>query len=181
MCDVAETCTGSAAACPADAFVPASSLVSLTFSFTGAVQTWVVPAGVTSVTVDARGASGLTTIAGTGGRGGRVQATLAVTPGQTLNLYVGGAGTGCNTGGWNGGGVTSCVYAGSTYQGAGGGATDIRVAGTALANRVLVAGGGGSGAYNYASGMSGGDSGGLVGTGGLGGGGGSPPGGGGGT
>ena len=64
----------------------------------------------------------MTSVAGTGGRGGRVQTTLSVTPGQTLYLYVGGAGTGCNTGGWNGGGLTSCTYSGSSNQGAGGGA-----------------------------------------------------------
>jgi hypothetical protein len=54
-----------------------------------------------------------------------------VTPGQTLNIYVGGQN------GWNGGGT------GPNGAGAGGGATDVRVGGTALSNRVIVAGGGG--------------------------------------
>ncbi|NCV80139.1 MAG: hypothetical protein EBW25_05080, partial [Actinobacteria bacterium] len=41
-----------------------------------------------------------------GGNGARITATIAVTPGQTLNVYVGGMGTcGNNSGGWNGGGT----------------------------------------------------------------------------
>src|SRR6266478_3097814 len=72
--------------------------------FVGHAQTWVVPNNVTSVTVDVRGGQG----AGnpndpipTGGKGGRVQTTLAVSPGETLVIYVGGRGGdfGANTGG----------------------------------------------------------------------------------
>src|SRR5580765_5984710 len=83
----------------------------VTFDFVGHVQTWVVPNGLTSVVVDARGArgGGNGSIAGAqGGKGGRVQTTLAVVPGETLVINVGGRGgdlIGPNTagpGGFNG-------------------------------------------------------------------------------
>ena len=72
------------------------------YNYTGAVQTFTVPAGITSISVDAYGASGT----GTGGLGGRVQSTISVSEGQRLNIYVGGVGVdGPNAvGGWNGGG-----------------------------------------------------------------------------
>ncbi|NTW32790.1 MAG: hypothetical protein HGB12_09220 [Bacteroidetes bacterium] len=107
-----------------------------TFSYTGASQTFTVPSCVTSITVDASGASGKA-----GGYGGRVQTTLSVTTGETLNIYVGGT-TSNASGGFNGGGTAG----GGTYnRGGGGGASDIRRGGTALSNRVVVAGGGGGG------------------------------------
>jgi uncharacterized protein YhjY with autotransporter beta-barrel domain len=118
------------------------------FTFTGGEQTLVVPAGVTSATVYLSGAqggngrSGAGTIGGspnspggTGGLGGRVQGTLAVTPGAVLSIFVGGQGSQAV----NGGGI------GQGVDGIGGGATDLRVGGNSLANRVAVAGGGGGG------------------------------------
>ena len=118
------------------------------FAYTGAAQTWTVPAGVTQVTLDLRGAQGGGSYPCSGpreedgGLGGQTQGSLSVTPGQVLNLYVGGqaADVGNVTpapGGFNGGGD------GGVYGAGGGGATDVRVGGTALANRVAVAGGGG--------------------------------------
>lgn len=70
-----------------------------TFAYTGGMQTFTVPAGVTSLTITATGAEG-----GLGGRDsqgepipggykGQVTGTIAVTPGQVLNLSVGGGGT----------------------------------------------------------------------------------------
>ena len=61
------------------------------------------------------------------------------------------------TGGWNGGGQGhQTAYSGTTtYAQAGGGATDIRVGGTTLYDRVIVAGGG-SGSTNGTSGWAGG-------------------------
>ena len=50
-----------------------------TFSYTGANQTWTVPSGITSIVVDVYGG-------GSNGAGARVQATVPVTPGQTLSL-----------------------------------------------------------------------------------------------
>ncbi len=126
-----------------------------TIGYAGAPQAWTVPLGVNSVEFDLYGAAG--TDNGNngfvGGKGGRATATLNVTPGQLVRIYVGGAG-GFLAGGWNGGGHG---FAG------GGGGTDLRIGGTGLADRVLVAGGGG-GVGNYGGASQGGNGGGLVGT-----------------
>ena len=120
------------------------------FAFTGAPQTWTVPAGVTSINVVANGAQGVGNNGLSGGNGGTLSTTVAVTPGDVLNIYVGG------TNGYNGGGIGGP---------SGGGATDIRLTNTALTDRILVAGGGGGSAIN-----DGGGSGTGTGPGGLGGG-----------
>jgi hypothetical protein len=133
-----------------------------TLHYTGKEQSFVVPAGVTSITVVARGAAG----AGIGeygnlsGFGGRVYAVIPVTPLERLHVYVGGAGVNYGPrgyGGFNGGGNSFCC--GGL---AGGGATDIREGGDKLDNRVLVAGGGG-GQGGMERGGAGGDGGGLTG------------------
>ena len=135
------------------------------FAYTGAAQTFSVPAGLTYVDFSvAAGAGGnAATGAGgvnaggsgqTGGTGGAVTGRLAVTGGTTLNLYVGGAGVTSPAqagkvsanGGWNGGGLAWTWDCGNNMRsGTGGGASDIRIGGTALSNRVVVAGGGGGG------------------------------------
>ena len=78
-----------------------------------------MPAGVTSIYVEAVGANG--GLGSGASRGGaRVQGTLSVTPGEVLNIYVGGGGVGGASGaagGWNGGGNGQGTY------GAGGGGT----------------------------------------------------------
>jgi hypothetical protein len=138
------------------------------------MQTYTVPVGVTSITVDVYGAQG-----GLGynvpnvgaGQGGRVQATVAVTPGEVLNIFVGGQGgaggtTVGGTAGYNGGG-TGGGWPGGRSGGGGGGASDIRQGGTALANRIVIAAGGGGTGVNYAVGNRGGDGGGLTGANGL--------------
>ncbi|GAA3987164.1 glycine-rich protein [Hymenobacter antarcticus] len=132
-----------------------------TFSYTGAPQTYTVPPNVTSLNVDLVGAMGGSYYrAGTGqGPGGRVQAVLAVTPGQVLTIYVGQRGmNNFAPAAYNGGGLGNAA-------GGGGGATDIRSGGTALTNRLLVAGGGGGGGDLTTRGGSGpgGAGGGLVG------------------
>lgn len=116
---------------------------SLVFNYTGGVQYYTVPAGVTEIEVDLYGAQGGSALYANGGLGGRVKATIPVTPGQTLNLYVGQQPTNY-TGGWNGGGSTTSYTNGR----GGGGATDIRINGTALTNRIIVAGGGGGAGYS---------------------------------
>ena len=68
-----------------------------------------------------------------GGLGGWVQASLSVTAGQMLYIYVGGDGST----GFNGGGYGDYGY----YEG--GGATDIRTISGNLTSRLIVAGGGG--------------------------------------
>ncbi len=123
--------------------------ISQTFNYTGAVQTFTVPAGVTSITIDAFGAEGGTgaagnsvsgaTLGGAGGKGSKASGTLTVTPGQVLNIYVGGGGT-IPTGGYNGGGA-----GGNANSGGGGGASDVRFPGTTAGDRILVAAGGGGG------------------------------------
>jgi hypothetical protein len=109
-----------------------------TYAYTGANQTLVVPAGVTSLVVDAYGAQGAPSIDGTpgvGGLGARVQTTIAVTPGETLDVIVGGSGT---SGGFGGGGPISP----GVIAGGGGGLSGIFRMGTPL---VVAAGGGGGG------------------------------------
>src|SRR5262245_55242916 len=138
-----------------------------TFNFTGAAQTFPVPAGITSLQVDAVGATGGAIAAPNQlpGAGGRVQATLPVTPLEILTIMVGGT-TVSGTGGFNGGGAGGT---GLTFAFGGGGASDIRRGSTLL----IVAGGGAGG--SQLSGGNGGAGGGLVGgtgTGGCGGGGG---------
>ncbi len=135
---------------------------SLTYSYTGSMQSFTVPTCVTSITVDARGSKGGDCIynqPGTkpddlGGLGGRVVTVYPVTPGQILNIFVGGIP-------YNGGGNG----AGSVAQANGGGTSDIRIGGIALSNRVIVAGGGGGGGNNCSTNAEpGGDGGGLTGS-----------------
>jgi hypothetical protein len=74
----------------------------------GLEQSFKVPAGVTQVTIAAGGASGAAgfgyyygSYAAPGGLGGRVKATIPVTPKERLAIFVGGSGS---DGGFNGGG-----------------------------------------------------------------------------
>jgi len=112
-------------------------------------QPWTVPQGVTSVHIDAYGAQGG---GKSGGKGGRVQSDLTVTPGAKLIIYVGSQPTTADAG-YNGGG-SGC---GKGFGG--GGATDIRIGGNGPDKRVLVAGGGGGNGYSGKDG----DGGGLIG------------------
>jgi Glycine rich protein len=121
--------------------------ISTTFSYTGAEQTFTVPAGVTSVHVVATGAVGGTPEeGGTGGRGAVVSGDLSVTPGEALYAEVGGQAQEVleGLGGFNGGG---------NGTGSGGGASDVRTAmrsaPNTLESRLLVAAGGGGGGDSY--------------------------------
>jgi hypothetical protein len=78
------------------------------FTCKGRPEQFVVPAGVTRLTVDAIGAAGGTPgnpsvglNSGKGGIGGRTTSTVPVTPGETLTVSVGCAGSG--SGGFGGG------------------------------------------------------------------------------
>jgi hypothetical protein len=131
-----------------------------TFYYVDKLQRFKVPAGVSSITVVARGAAG--GAAASQARGGRVFAVVPVRPKETLYVYVGGAGIG-SIGGFNGGasGGNEGVHC-SGYGG--GGATDIREGGRALADRIIVSGGaGGSGGNCYLGGGAGGKGGGKTG------------------
>jgi len=139
-----------------------------TFHYTGTEQTFKVPRGVTQVTVTANGASGpYGTVKGSctlaGGLGGLVQATIPVTPGETLAVFVGGEGTigaacgsqyGNGSGGFNGGGDGGSAGYGDIGDG-GGGASDVREGSSALSDRILVAGGGGGLGASAAQGQGG--------------------------
>ncbi|WP_329203287.1 MULTISPECIES: hypothetical protein [unclassified Streptomyces] len=133
------------AALPAALMVPAAAAAAapVTKTFTaGANQRFVVPAGVTQLTVTATGEPGQSAVeGGAGGTGATVTATLTVMPGTTYYVNV-------DTGG---GAVT-----GQRPGGSGGGASDIRTCNSARAScaltgvphtdpRLIVAAGGGGG------------------------------------
>ncbi|MEZ4873970.1 MAG: HYR domain-containing protein [Flavobacteriaceae bacterium] len=137
-----------------------SPAFSQTFTYTGNMQTFTVPIGVTSINIEAWGASGQGVTVevynpSTGGLGGYAQGELTVTPGQVLNLFVGGTGME-GAGGYNGGATGGFGIAGSGatdgYAGSGGGASDVRMGGTDLLSRIIVAGGGGGGGRDYVNG-----------------------------
>lgn len=152
--------TGTSAAAPG----------SKTFGYTGGQQTFTVPLGIRVITVSAVGASGgnvtsNNAITESGGLGAEVNnASLGVTAGTTVYVYVGGRGVeggyvlpfpGAPVGsGFNGGGNTT-VASGGNSSGTGGGASDVRIGGTSLGNRQLIAAGGG-GAGEFACGGAGG-------------------------
>jgi len=134
-----------------------------TFHYTGAEQSFVVPAWVTSMKVIARGAAGsdVGAYGNLSGLGGRVYAVIPVTPHERLYIFVGGAGHNYGPrgfGGYNGGGGSFCC--GGL---AGGGATDIREGDDKLRGRIVVAGGGGGQGAGTRGGGSGGDGGSLTG------------------
>ncbi len=120
-----------------------------TFNYTGALQNYTVPPGVTSITVDASGAQGNANNLNNavGGLGGRVVATLTVTPGEVLRINVGGGGSVSATGGFNGGGTTPIANCATATGGGGGGASDVfRSPYTYNSTFALVVAGGGGGA-----------------------------------
>ncbi len=124
---------------------PAPNLLqvySARFNYTGAQQTFVVPAGTPSVEIEACGANG----GGYKGFGGCILCTVSVAYGQTLYIYVGQSGG--TSAAFNGGGPCSGDCSG-------GGASDVRRGGTALTNRIAVAGAGG-GSVNVGIGGNGG-------------------------
>ena len=109
--------------------------VSLTY--TGSYQTYSPPANATNFRFEVYGAAG-----GRGGAGGVVRGTFTEVP-EAMFIFVGeagGMGSGID-GGFNGGGASG---GNSGTEGAGGGATDIRLS-LNLESRIVVAGGGGGG------------------------------------
>ena len=114
---------------------------SMTFSYTGAAQMFIVPACIDSITFDVSGAQGGANWVNNNNFGGQVVATIAVTPGETLMVYVGQQPTVGTTAGWNGGG------AGDSNGKGGGGASDVRRGAFTLNDRIVVGGGGGGAGY----------------------------------
>jgi len=132
-----------------------SLLPTVTFSYTGAYQTWTVP-GTTTYTIEVWGAQGgdagwysYKHATGIGGKGGYAKGEKSLKKDDVLYIYVGGQGassvgvrvasrSATYAGGWNGGGT------GNQYgMTGGGGATDVRFGGNLYPNRIIVAGGGG--------------------------------------
>ncbi|MFC5011560.1 Ig-like domain-containing protein [Nocardioides plantarum] len=146
-------------------YVPADGphYVTADFGYTGAPDSFIVPAGVTSLEVSAYGASGGSAtpndgsgLTALGGRGSVVSTVLDVVPGTVYSVNVGGRGgdngDGGGAAGWNGGGAGG----GASRVGAGGGgATDLRSCAPedsgcdSLASRILVAAGGGGAGFGY--------------------------------
>ncbi len=135
---------------------PCGGSTTTTLNFTGAMQTFTVPANVTSITVDAQGSQGGGTL---GGNGGRAIATIPVTPGEVLQVWVGGRPTlQVGPGGFNGGGditIDPCGGNNAANSFPGGGASDVR-RGSGYANRLIVGGGGGGQGWSNGAGGGGG-------------------------
>lgn len=146
---------------------------SAVFAFTGGVQFLLAPPCADSIEILAWGAQGENAvIGGSGGLGGYASGKISVLGVDTIWIYVGGQNA------WNGGGLGG-INGNTQFNmppqgdsaGVGGGASDVRLGGQALTNRILVAGGGGGGGHNgvwpscqtAGPGGSGGDGGGNVG------------------
>jgi CshA-type fibril repeat protein len=144
-----------------------------TYNYTGADQTWTVPAGVTSATfhVIGAGGGGAWKRPFNGAGGGYATGTLAVTAGASYTLIVGEAGggvAGTVSGGcyytpltYGGGGKGGSCYGGVMNWGyaSGGGRSAIRVSGGT--DDIVTAGAGGGGSYGGAAGAGGGLTGGA--------------------
>jgi hypothetical protein len=129
---------------------------SKTFAFTGQPQSFIVPVGIKRITITAVGAG--TSVA----RGSLVAATIAVQPGESLAVFVGGESQ-RSRGGFNGGGDGGMCACPLASEG-GAGASDVREGGSASSDRVIVAGGaGGRGGRGQHRGGRGGMGGGLIG------------------
>ncbi|HEY6487278.1 MAG TPA: glycine-rich protein [Candidatus Cybelea sp.] len=145
------------------------------FNFKHVQQNFRVPSGVTQLVVVVSGSSGADapgkySRTARGGLGGAVTATIPVRPQETLAIFVGGKGAGAHDGlfgkgGYNGGGDGGSPAGGSGIDGSGGGgASDIREGGNRLADRIVVAaGGGGAGGFGIYGAGNGGAGGGTAG------------------
>src|SRR5262249_23072545 len=79
---------------------------STTYPYSGSIVTWTVPAGVTSIGIQAKGGQGgnISQYSAPGGQGAVIYGEFTVIPGHTLSILVGGqGGNGTYTGGGGGG------------------------------------------------------------------------------
>jgi len=137
------------------------TLQTITFTYTGANQTFQVPATISPATITiymwGAGGGGNTNY---GGAGAMLQGVLTATPGETLNILVGQGGTidgtttfgggGAGGGNMTGGSAPGIGYSGNGFPqnaGSGGGRSAIQRGGTAPTNDIVVAGGGGGGTF----------------------------------
>ncbi len=120
-------------------------IATTTFSTVTAGTSYVVPSGVTTITVETWGGGGgggaSATAGGGGGGGGYAKADISVTPGETLTVLVGGGGSGASGGGGDGGGYSAVKRASTFLIQAGGGGGG----GMSSAGGTGGAGGGGGG------------------------------------
>lgn len=149
---------------------PSHASTQVVFSYTGSNQTWTVPAGVTSVTINMLGAGGGGGQVGAGsvafgGGGGAVSGTLTVVPGDTLTLIVGQGGINDNVSqplnrnyrfGGGASGAGNSGFWPNTW-GSGGGRSAVRSSNGlyGTAGDVLTAGAGGGGGWDTALGAGG--------------------------
>lgn len=121
----------------------------VTFNVSSSLQTFTVPLGVSKIHVDCVASKGADTQEGyfwkhVGGKGGRVQCDLSVNGGETLYVMVG---------------AEMASGATASYN-----ASDIRLGGNTIADRIIVAGGGGNaGNLNASYNADGGNGGGTTG------------------
>src|SRR3954468_1773080 len=131
-------CVGAAVALYLPLSAPSASASQTNYTSPGS-RIFVVPAGVTSIDFELIGGDGNkmgVTATTPNSRGADITATLAVTPGESLQIVVGGAGdfgrtTSAGAGGFNGGGAGGLPgadggFGGGVGGGGGGGATDVR-------------------------------------------------------
>jgi predicted secreted protein len=134
--------------------IRADTLISSTpYSYTGAVVTYTAPANTQYVVIKAWGAGGGTGVYTAGGGGAFVTAAYNVTAGQPIYIWVGGAGLGALTGGWQTGG--SALGGGGA---GGGGCSEVQTP-----DGYVYAGGGGGGGNGQTWGSNGGAGGGPTG------------------
>ena len=105
------------------------------FDYVGTEQTFVVPA-TASYVIESWGAQGGNNLVSRGGLGGYSKGTLKLNKGDVLSINVGGQN------GYNGGG-SGGTGSGCENGAVGGGSTDVRLNGSTLFDRIIVAGGGG--------------------------------------
>ena len=99
-----------------------------TYSYTGATDNYIVPAGITTISIEAKGSVGSNgSSGGVGGSGATMYGEFTVAPGDVLEVYAGG-----NTGAAQHGGDGSYVY------------------NTTTATLLIVAGGGGGSGWTHA-------------------------------
>jgi gliding motility-associated-like protein len=139
------------------------------FDYTGVVQTYTVPAGVTCIQVKmwgAGGGGGDNSNCGNGGGGAYVEGRLPVSPGETLNIIVGQGGAAgiqcCGGGGNNGSFIMASAFGGGGRGrsddrggGGGGGYSGIFRGTISAANSLAIAAGGGGGGGSGSNGGNG--------------------------
>lgn len=127
------------------------------FAYTGAVQHWTVPPGITQIEVELWGAEGgaggtqTTSLVPAGGKGGYVKAAITVVPGDIIDVYVPGKGqngvipTTVQTTSLGGFPTGSAVNQNTGYNGSAGGGGQAIVIQQSFGWRVIAGGGGGGG------------------------------------